>query len=195
MHGHRVEFVDPMSDDNGINVEFVDQFAMADSEVEEVLYSKDLKDGMRVILEQPSNRKNCTPYAIAGWDKGELYDALRSNRWCTVTKIAYDELNRVYVFIGVYDDGTRITRRDTSYTTWVVKKESILAVKAAEAAKKAYEDLRDDKTNEFDGAKDFSGYKIDYNVYKAHDDGTIEETMRVLHEEPTEAEKNTTTDN
>jgi len=233
-------------DEIQVNVEFVDKHYIPTSDTEEILYGFELKNGMIVVIESPDLREDTESIS---WLRRsvELYrQSLERNRWCKVTKFL-DDGNAIR-FVGEYIDGTKFARFYDSTSTWVVKKESILAVKAAAAAKKAYEDLRDDKTNVFDwragvekvrkmtdkeyqdfldkgpyyknkieeidvnsaypnvgildeplpgldGSKDFSGYKIDYTAYKAHDNGTVEETMRVLHEEPTEAEKSTTTDN
>ena len=103
-----------------VSIDFVDQYELLDSDTEEIAYTKDLKDGMIVLIESPAAKMNVGPFQILGWDKSEMHMALANNRWCTVTQ--FDMGTGGYVFVGVYEDGTKFVRRYPAMYTWFVKK-------------------------------------------------------------------------
>lgn len=91
---------------------------------DELLYTDDLVDGMRVLIAEPKSRYS--------EDQRELYNAGLpvANRWCTVSKLRV-EAESVF-FIGVYDDGNKERRAAIPVTTWLVKKNSIPARSVSE---------------------------------------------------------------
>lgn len=129
-------------DDRVVNIEFVDQHYLGDESVT-LLYTHELKNGMVVVLAEPENKVDVESVSFLRLNTARYYTALKTNRWCQVTKFeAMRTNNSTYTFIGEYVDGTQFARTYARNTVWMVKKESIMAVKAVEAAKKAYEDLK-----------------------------------------------------
>jgi hypothetical protein len=78
-----------------------------------------LKNGMRVLIEEPNKRVN-TDEDLDNWEEDR---ALESNRWCTVEALQVDPTG--VSFVGVYDDGTKRSRRCAGSHAWLVRKDSI----------------------------------------------------------------------
>jgi len=98
----------------------VDAFYEMDPETEDVLSNGTLiVDGMKVLIESPSNRTIVHDQLS---DAG-LYEARRDNSWCKVENSA---IEGAYVaFVGVYEDGVKRKRMVLKSEAWVVKKDSI----------------------------------------------------------------------
>lgn len=81
--------------------------------------------GMKVLLEDDYYRKDLTKWA--SWNQEERRDALKFNRWCTVTDVQIED-QRIY-FVGEYDDGKRTKWCMPVNFAWYVKLDSIQEVK------------------------------------------------------------------
>jgi hypothetical protein len=98
----------------------VDAFYEMDPETEDVLSNGTLVvDGMKVLIESPSNRTIVHDQLS---DTG-LYEARRDNSWCKVENSA---IEGAYVtFVGVYEDGVKRKRTVAKSEAWIVKKDTI----------------------------------------------------------------------
>lgn len=110
--------------------------APMDPETEDLIRGVDLKNGMFVIIERGYATRApldgaTTPYEI---EKIQI-----DNRWCEVTNVSFTRRrndNPLVSFIGVYADGSKVTRTyDAIHYGWVVKKESIPVERPAEPKK------------------------------------------------------------
>jgi hypothetical protein len=100
--------------------EYVDQYFKMDPETDDLIRGYDLKDGMKVLIEDYNWRMN-TNETLSGGMKA-LADI--RNRWTTVTNLDVEGSN--VNFIGVYDDGTKATITRNENMGWYVKKDSLL---------------------------------------------------------------------
>lgn len=102
------------------NHDFVDKFYTMNPETETLLFGKDLKEGMLVLVENNKLRVY-TDREIKGDEN--LNFALKYNRWCTIDTILFVS-NTIY-FIGIYQDESKMSHVSDSTTCWYVKSNSI----------------------------------------------------------------------
>ena len=103
--------------------EYVDRYYQMDPETEDMVPSGDrLKNGMRVLIAQPSLRENVVPERLAQPDN--VANAQVWNRWCIVTHVTTWSNSRV-TFVGIYDNGVKLPRNVENQEAWIVKKDSI----------------------------------------------------------------------
>lgn len=117
-----------------------------DPSTEDLIYGIDLQEGMVVLVEKHNNFDKPSDLEREERYDGE-HDRLRKSlneeaRWCTVTKLRQDrrwetteedygfsnksrEIAPLTRFIGVYEDGTKVTRTYDSTYGWFVKLDSI----------------------------------------------------------------------
>jgi hypothetical protein len=111
--------------------EFIEQYYEMVPETEDVMPSgEDLEEGMRVVVEDPTSRKNLDElrYHIergTAFSPALLATARMTNRWCEVTDVAIWDDEGYITFVGVYDDGVKRQRKHPIDTAWIVKKDSI----------------------------------------------------------------------
>jgi hypothetical protein len=119
------EIVEMFPEETEGQPEFVDQFYLMDPVDEDVLHNGTLViDGMKVLIESPTYREKIHPNMSAG----DTYDALKNNRWATVTESKIvDHGNGInsLAFVGVYDDGVKMKIDQPVNLAWIVKKDSI----------------------------------------------------------------------
>jgi hypothetical protein len=119
------EIVEMFPEETEGRSEFVDQFYLMDPVDEDVLHNGTLViDGMKVLIESPTYREKIHPNMSAG----DTYDALKNNRWATVTESKIvDHGNGInsLAFVGVYDDGVKMKIDNPVNLAWIVKKDSI----------------------------------------------------------------------
>lgn len=97
---------------------FHDQDYQFDPDSEEMFYSKDLKNGMIVLINAKDRVSTNSPSS---------YRSVERNRWCEVTKFHHIENSNDVVFVGLYADRQQVVRRHDAWTGWHVKKASIPA--------------------------------------------------------------------
>lgn len=111
-------------DESSATTEFVDQYYRMNPETEDVLFDGTyLRDGMRVLIEDPYKRAN-TPTKLFPSDD-VLHELLVNNRWCVVSQAAITPGGHYVNFVGVYDDGTKTKRMNERSNAWIVKLDSI----------------------------------------------------------------------
>jgi hypothetical protein len=99
---------------------YVDKFYVAQSEFEDIVFGRDLRDGMIVLLEDDILRA----------DPGNLrsgYDRARAdeiNRWCEVTRLEViaHPTTPLIRFVGCYPDGSMRVRTYGASYAWIVKR-------------------------------------------------------------------------
>jgi hypothetical protein len=104
---------------------YTDVYVM-DPETEDLLLGEELADGMVVLIESESCRAGVIPGMV------EPATALVGGRWCRIEKLrtAPSFGLPMVAFIGVYEDGSKFTRRYGTSHSWYVKLSSIPAVSA-----------------------------------------------------------------
>lgn len=75
-----------------------------------------LRDGMQVIIERSASREDLDTIHDSA---SKLENALRYNRWCTVSDI--EHRNSETSFIGEYEDGTKRKILAHTISAWYVK--------------------------------------------------------------------------
>lgn len=95
------------------------QYYVAQSVTDTIVYGDQLREGMRVLIEdhmvRGSDKEPDNPYAVARVDE--------CNQWCEVTGLRFRR--GLATFIGKYDDGTQRVRQYASSYAWIVKLDSI----------------------------------------------------------------------
>lgn len=121
-----------MTENFDIRNEFEDKFYRMNPETDDLIFGKDLKNGMLVLTSDPMFRPDLNHSVLTAEEK---YAGRKWSRWAIIEKL---EIKGVYVrFIGVFPDGTKELFDRGAYAGWFVKKDSIPA-KATES-----NDLRD----------------------------------------------------
>jgi hypothetical protein len=100
---------------------FVPRHYTMDPTTEDLIFGKNLKNGMKVLIQDNSYRRVLPSSDFIP----HLHDEaiLKFNRWCIVSEITPVESH--YAFIGVYEDGSKFISHSDSVTGWLVKKDSI----------------------------------------------------------------------
>lgn len=92
-------------------------------ETEDLVYGDELRDGDIVLIEAGLVRKSL-PKNWAEVRDYERIQALENSRWCVITKLrrspVYDH-NVILNFIGVYEDGTKMSRTFSESYAWFRK--------------------------------------------------------------------------
>lgn len=107
----------------GIPEGFVPLDFIMNPATDDLIFGYDLKEGMVVLLESLSARedpKRLEDVNVHPYTKNRIFE---NARWCLVTRIttmrgAYD----VHSFIGLYADGTKMSRTFNRSFAWIVKK-------------------------------------------------------------------------
>lgn len=101
-------------------LKFVPKYYRMNPKTDELIRNgSGLKNGMRVLIESP-NAKVDTDEDLNTWEEDR---ALENNRWCIVEALQVDATG--VSFTGVYDDGTKRSRRWSLSHAWLVRKDSI----------------------------------------------------------------------
>ena len=95
-----------------------------DPKTEDVVYGDELRDGDIVLIESGLVR-----YSIPkNWAEVREYERvkiLENSRWCVITKLrripSYGGSNSILNFIGVYEDGTKMSRSFSEAYAWFRK--------------------------------------------------------------------------
>lgn len=105
------------------NFDLVDKYYQMDPEMDDLIYGGQLRNNMRVLVEDPNHRDelNCEgQYPVASH---RLVTRMRWNRWTRVTQLERED-NRI-CFVGLYLDGTKSSFVSNLKQGWYVKKDSI----------------------------------------------------------------------
>lgn len=105
--------------------EFVDKYYEMDPTVEDLVYGTDLTNGVMVLIEDPRYRVDISELKTDSPDPELLREAKKSNRRCIIEKYSRSKYDRTVSFIGVYEDGTKYTRRYAESIGWYVLADSV----------------------------------------------------------------------
>lgn len=94
----------------------VEQYQAYDMITEDLIYGKDLKDGMVVLIEPVGRTER---YRSRSQDVGWARRTSKTNRWCEVTRLF--TMGDDIIFIGLYVDGRKAIRITTPEAGWIVK--------------------------------------------------------------------------
>lgn len=101
---------------------FVQKYYLMNPDTEEILFDgAELRDGMKVLIEDPQLRETITDRL--GEDPAAFAHAMQMNRWCTVSDFTSDFPN--IEFIATYEDETQRKMTVDSKKAWIVKMASI----------------------------------------------------------------------
>lgn len=101
---------------------FVQKYYLMNPDTEEILFDgAELRDGMKVLIEDPQLRETITDRL--GEDPEAFARAMQMNRWCTVSDFTSDFPN--IEFIATYEDETQRKMTVDSKKAWIVKMSSI----------------------------------------------------------------------
>lgn len=106
-------------------IKFEPQHYKHDPKTESIFSSRDLHDGMVIMLCGPGWRASIDP--ITGmYKRGQREKALKNNRWARIenVEIVVGFVNSHVAFDAVYSDGTKIHRKKNLTETWFVKNDS-----------------------------------------------------------------------
>jgi hypothetical protein len=101
-----------------VNQEYAPLDYLMDPSTDDLIRGDELKEGMVVLIEDVVVRND--PQKL-GADGTSTYDTLRiyeTARWCLVTKL---HLGQIISFVGVYGDGTKMSRSYNHSFFWFVK--------------------------------------------------------------------------
>jgi hypothetical protein len=102
--------------------QFVPKFYVNDPETEDLIpHNSHLENGMTVILSGPGMKEDL---AHMEDDPAKRYNAMKENRWATITHLKIEN-NGVISFVGVYKDGSKISREYSADRSWYVKKSTM----------------------------------------------------------------------
>ena len=94
-----------------------------DPKTEDVVYGDELRDGDVVLIE--SGLRYSIPKNWAEVCEYDRVKILENSRWCVITKLrrlpGYEGSNSVLNFIGVYEDGTKMSRSFSESYAWFRK--------------------------------------------------------------------------
>lgn len=99
-----------------------DKFYVANAATDTILYGDQLREGMRVLIEDPLFKElldddSDSPYTIGRRSA--------CNQWCEVSALRYKD--GIVTFIGLYDDGTMRIRKYATDYAWIVKVDTLPA--------------------------------------------------------------------
>jgi hypothetical protein len=94
----------------------VEQYQPYDMLTEDLIYGKDLKDGMVVLIESDGRSLGYRSYNTAELNSWLI---MKNNRWCEVTRLF--TMGDDIVFIALYGDGRKAIRITTPTAGWIVK--------------------------------------------------------------------------
>lgn len=128
-----------------------------------------LADGMVVLIENPNMRAIPTREDVAG---AAFFEMMRDARWCTVSQVSFVDSGTVS-FVGVYGDGTKMTRTVSINLSWIVDRASrIMALRKDDPFPK-----------KMSGLKEFAvSFKDDY-TYGQHIEGGQDYTPEMMQTE------------
>lgn len=101
--------------------DMVEQYYSMNPTTEDLLRGEDLKEGMVVLMESPFFRQDLGQMQHTN----EVRAAQKRNRWCIITRLKIDEERGQIWFIGLYADGSKMSRNDNINSGWLVKLDSI----------------------------------------------------------------------
>lgn len=101
--------------------EFEPKYRIMNPDEEDVINSRDLRDGMIVLVETPTLREDVSKPAKNAY---EYNRRLEWNQWCEVTNLSFKYGIDAFSasFIGVYPGGTKMARTCSDDVYWLVKK-------------------------------------------------------------------------
>lgn len=85
---------------------------------EDLIHGSELKEGMIVLVEDPMLRDDPSDLDTEGVRPYTIRRIHEASRWCMVTKLRPGQILK---FIGVYGDGTKMSRQYSSSYCWLVK--------------------------------------------------------------------------
>lgn len=90
---------------------------------DDLIHGHELVEGMIVLVESTSLRDNPERINLGGEFDGYLANRIRETaRWCRVTKLkTVSENTALLTFIGLYADGTKMSRTYNKSHYWLVK--------------------------------------------------------------------------
>lgn len=90
---------------------------------DDLIHGSELVEGMIVLIESASLRDNPERISFEKATDGYLSNRIRETaRWCRVTKLTTVPENRALLtFIGLYADGTKMSRTLNKSHYWLVK--------------------------------------------------------------------------
>lgn len=95
-----------------------------DPKTEDLVYGDELRDGDVVLIETGLVRFSI-PKNWAEVREYERVKILENSRWCVITKLrrtpGYGDHNSILNFIGVYEDGTKMSRSFSESYAWFRK--------------------------------------------------------------------------
>ena len=99
-------------------------YYVMDPKTEDLVYGDELRDGDIVLIESGLVRFSI-PKNWAEVREHERVKTLENSRWCVITKLrrtpSYGDHNSILNFIGVYDDGTKMSRSFSESYAWFRK--------------------------------------------------------------------------
>ena len=99
-------------------------YYMMNPETEDLVYGDELRDGDIVLIETGLVRFSI-PKNWAEVREYERVKTLENSRWCMITKLrrtpGYGDSNWILNFIGVYEDGTKMSRSFSESYAWFRK--------------------------------------------------------------------------
>ena len=104
----------------GITVynDFVPIDYMMDPVTEDLIRGSELKEGMVVLIEDALVREDPKKLDEENTSRTNVLRIWDTSRWCMVTKLIQGD---VMSFIGVYGDGTKMSRMYSDRYCWFVK--------------------------------------------------------------------------
>lgn len=115
-----------------MDIVYVDKFYQMDPQTDDLIRGSNLQKGMKVLIESYGHRMPIIDGIPKGASSKEVsrFQADKFNRWCTVSELKMSK--HMASFIGIYDDGTKITFDDSPSCGWYVKKNSIPPIQIEE---------------------------------------------------------------
>ena len=104
----------------GITVcnDFVPIDYMMDPATEDLFRGSDLQEGMVVLIEDHMVREDPSNLNKEGMSPYSIRRIQEASRWCMITEL---QLGNIMSFIGVYGDGTKMSRMYSDRYFWLVK--------------------------------------------------------------------------
>lgn len=155
---------------------FAAKFYQMDPTTDDLIPLRELQDGMVVLIESSVHRED--PSAIS-FDPAHTTKLLRNNRWCEVSKL---ELMHTGVelqarFIGIYADGTKMSRYYGGQAAFYVKKDSLPKVDVVEHP----------EADNAEGESDLAEYAEGYSAMAGYAAADAQASLDVVHGESGEA--------
>ena len=96
-----------------------------DPKTEDLVYGDELREGDIVLIES-GHVRHSIPKNWAEVREHERVKTLENSRWCVITKLRMipgcdGDYNSIINFIGVYDDGTKMSRSFSEGHAWFRK--------------------------------------------------------------------------